>query len=43
MEEARLEKELIGTNLGQIRNQIGEADLIKRESSHCAYQSKKLW
>ena len=26
MEEARLEKELIGTNLGRIRNQIGEAD-----------------
>ena len=43
MEEARLEKELIGTNLGRIRNQIGEADFNIYESSHGAYQRNSFW
>ena len=43
MEEARLEKELIGTNLGRIRSQIGEADFNIYKSSYGAYQSKNVW
>ena len=41
MEEARLEKELIGTNLGWIRNQNRRGRHIYKSSSHGAYQ--RIW
>ena len=41
MEEARLEKELIGTNLGRIRNQNRRGRHIYKSSSHGAYQ--RIW